>query len=179
MVIIGYEGQSDGEFFDTLLDTYELDKNNVIYYEFKGKDNLFKISHLNYDEIEEDLAKIDRILLVVDADNKKDPNPNRGYEASEKKLKEIIENLEFDVPVDYYIMCDEEREGNLESFLLSILDDEQKECIKKFRDCYKYELTDKWAYSTFYKDKKYPFDYSHPNFDELKQKLTNLFKEQK
>ena len=85
--------------------------------------------------------------------------------------------MAFDVSVDYYIMCDEKKEGHLESFLLSVLEDEQKECIESFRDCYKYELTDKWAYNEFYKQKKYPFDFSHDNFKELKTKLTNLFKE--
>ena len=177
MVIIAYEGKSDGEFFDTLLDEYNLDKNAVTYYDFTGKDNLFNISHQHYKEIEEKYINIvNKILLVVDADNKTDPNPNRGYDASEKALKKLIEDLSFeDISIDYYIMCDENKEGNLESFLLSVLDEEQKECIRRFRECYKYELTDKWAYNTFYKQKKYPFDFSHPNFNELKEKLQNLF----
>ena len=181
MVIIAYEGKSDGEFFDALLDKYDLDKSQILYYEFKGKDNLFNIGHKHYVEIEKKyLNKVSNILLVVDADNKKDPNPNRGYEASQKALKTLIEDLSFeDVSMDYYIMCDENREGNLESFLLSVLDEEQKKCIMEFRECYKYELTDKWAYNTFHKQKKYPFDFQHQNFDELKQKLQNLFKEQK
>jgi len=177
MVIIAYEGKSDREFFDSLLNTYKLDKNKVIYYDFKGKDNLFNIGHAHYDEIEGDLKIINKILLVVDADNEKDPNPNRGYDASEKALKKLIEDLSFeDVSIDYYIMCDENKEGNLESFLLSVLDKEQKECIKQFRECYKYELTDKWAYNTFYKQKKYPFDFNHQNFKSLKDKLIDLFK---
>ena len=180
MVIIAYEGKSDGEFFDNLLDTYGLDKNQVIYYNFEGKDNLFNISHSHYDEIAEDLLKIDKILLVVDADNKKDPNPNRGYEASEKALKNLIDDLDFeDVFIDYYIMCDENKEGYLESFLLSVLDNKQKECIQEFKSCFEYDLTDKWIYNSFYKHNKYPFDFQHPNFQPLKQKLINLFKEQK
>ncbi|CAA6819561.1 MAG: Unknown protein [uncultured Sulfurovum sp.] len=179
MVIIAYEGKSDGEFFDSLLDTCGLDKDSVYYYDFEGKDNLFNISHQYYDEIEKNfLSKVNKILLVVDADNEKDPNPNRGFIASENKLKETIKGLSFFVPIDYYIMCDENNEGNLESFLLSILDDTQKECIQKFRDCYKYELTDKWAYNSFYKQKKEPFDFEHPNFNTLKQKLQTLFKEE-
>ena len=178
MVIIAYEGKSDGEFFDTLLDEYGLDKNEVIYYDFRGKDNLFNANHAHYDEIENKyLTKIDKILLVVDADNKKDPNPNRGYEASEEALKTLIEDLDFeDVSIDYFIMCDENKEGYLESFLLSILDDKQKECIEEFKTCFKYELTDKWIYNSFYKHNQHPFDFNHPNFNELKQKLQTLFK---
>jgi len=181
MVIIAYEGKSDGEFFDTLLDEYNLDKNEVIYYEFKGKDNLLNIGHEHYDEIEKKYLKIvNKILFVVDADNKKDPNPNRGYDASEKALNELIEDLSFeDVCMDYYIMCDENREGYLESFLLSVLDDKQKECIEAFKDCFEYELTDKWVYNSFYKHNNYPFDFNHPNFEPLKQKLKTLFKEEK
>jgi len=58
---------------------------------------------------------------------------------------------------------------------LSILDEKQKGCISDFKACYKYELTDKWIYNTFYKQKRYPFDFNHKNFDELKEKLKNLF----
>jgi len=183
MVIIGFEGKSDGEFFDTLLDEYHLDKNKVIYYDFKGKDNLFNISHEHYDEIEQKyLAKVYKILLVVDADNKKDPNPNRGYEASEEALKTLIDDLAFeDVFIDYFIVCDENKEGYLESFLLSVLDKTQKECIQKFKKCFEYELTDKWVYNSFYKHNRHPFNFSHQNFNELKLKLKlkNLFKEEK
>jgi len=180
MVIIAYEGKSDGEFFDTLLSEYNLPFNEVIYYDFEGKDNLFNIGHDYYDEIEKThLSKIEKILLVVDADNEKDPNPNRGYGASEKALKKLIKDLSFeDVFIDYYIMCDNKKEGNLESFLLSVLDDEQIKCIKNFRECYKYELSDKWAYNTFYKQKKEPYNFEHENFNNLKQKLKNLFKEE-
>ncbi len=175
MVIIAYEGKSDGEFFDSLLEEYKLSKNEVIYYDFQGKDNLFNISHSYYDEIEKMQNKLDAMLLVVDADNKKDPNPNRGYEASEQKIKELIENLEFNMPIDYYIMCDEKQEGYLESFLLSVLNNEQKKCIESFKKCFQYELIDKWVYNSFYKHNKYPFDFSHENFTTLKQKLQDLF----
>lgn len=173
MVVIAYEGKSDGEFFDSLLDTYGLP--NATYYDFEGKDNILNLSHKYYDEIEKDLDKIEKMLIVVDADNEKDSNPNRGYEASEKALQTLIENLNFSISIEYHIMCDTQRKGNLESFLLSVLNDEQKECIDKFKECYEYELTDKWAYNTFYKQKKHPFDFNHSNFDELKQKLHNLF----
>lgn len=176
MVIIAYEGKSDRDFFDTLIKSYELPYNEVIFYDFEGKDNLLNISHSYYDEIEKKhIGKIDKILFVVDADNKKDHNPNRGYEASEKALIKLIEDLGFNIPIDYHIMCDENREGHLESFLLSVLDDEQKKCINTFKECYKYDLSDKWVYNTFYKQMQHPFDFNHKNFNTLKQKLQNLF----
>jgi len=178
MVAILFEGKSDGRFFNDILNVYNLSV-DVIYYDFKGKDNLFNIGHKFYDEIEEDIKNIGRIqklLIVADADNPKDPNPNRGYKATESKIEEIIQNLDFDIPIDYYIMCDENQEGYLESFLLSVLDEKQKKCIEDFKSCFKYELTDKWVYNSFYKHNKHPFDFTHPNFNKLKDKLTDLFK---
>lgn len=173
MVIIAYEGKTDEEFLNSLLDAYQLPK--VTYYNFEGKDNILNISHSYYDEIESNIKKIEKILIIVDADNKKDPNPNRGYEASEKALCQLIEDLGFDVSIEYHIMCNDNKEGHLESFLLSVLDDEQKKCFEKFKECYQYELSDKFVYNTFYKQMQHPFDYNHPNFNELKQKLQNLF----
>lgn len=179
MVAILFEGKSDKEFFDSLLSEYNLPKDQVIFKNFEGKDKLFDLSHTHYNAIETDISagKIDKILLVVDADNENDLNPNRGYSASKTKLQETIQNLSFNVPVNYHIMCDENHEGNLESFLLSVLDDEQKKCVNSFKKCYKYPLTDKWAYNTFYKQKRHPFDYQHPNFLPLKEKLTYLFQD--
>jgi hypothetical protein len=180
MVIIAYEGKSDRDFFDSILSFYGLAEDNVIYFDFEGKDNLLNISHSYYAEIEKQYVdKIDKMLIVVDADNEKDSNPNRGYEASQVALMQLIKDLDFNIPIKYHIMCDSKKEGNLESFLLSVLDDKQKECIANFKECYQYELTDKWVYNTFYKHKKYPFDYEHPNFEELKKKLIELFEDTK
>ena len=178
MVAILFEGISDEEVLKSIIKEYDLEINKVIFYDFKGKDNIFNISHEYYDEIqnEVEIGRIEKILIIVDADNPKDPNPNRGYEASKQKLKETISDLEeFGVSIDYYIMCDMNKKGNLESFLLSVLDKEQQDCIKKFRECYKHNLSDKAVYNTFYKQKKEPFDFNHSNFDLLKEKLKNLF----
>ncbi len=178
MVAILFEGISDENFFNSILDEYKLPKNEVTFLKFDGKDNIFKVSHKNYDYLETDIdaGKITKAIIVVDADNEKDLNPNRGFEASKNKIEEIITHLDFSISIDYYIMCDEKKEGNLESFLLSVLEDEQKECISKFRDCYKHNLSDKWIYNTFYKQKKEPFNFQHSNFNLLKEKLENLFK---
>ena len=177
MVAILYEGKSDGNFFDDLIEAYGLPKEYIIHYNFEGKDNLFNLSHKYYDEIAEDIenGRVESLFIVTDADNPKDPNPYRGYGATKSKLEELIKNLDFAIPIDYYIFCDENKNGYLESFLLSVLDDEQKKCIEEFKECFKYDLTDKWIYNSFYKHNQYPFDFSHPNFTILKTKLTNLF----
>ncbi|NPA50376.1 MAG: hypothetical protein GXO02_01950 [Epsilonproteobacteria bacterium] len=179
MVVFIVEGITDKEFFEDFLNSLNIEKAKYEFKIFKGKDNIFKLSHCLYNEIEKELDIIDKLFIAVDADDPKDKCPIRGYKQTEEKLKELIKNLDFKLPVDYFIFSDEEKEkGYLESFLLSVLDNEQKECIEEFKNCYKYELSDKWVFNTFYKQKKYPFDYNHPNFNELKQKLINLFKEE-
>ena len=169
MVAILHEGKTDKNFFTTLFQSYDLDVNEdkVKYYNFEGIDNIFQVGHSYYDEIESDNI-VSKMLIVIDADN--------NYKEHQEKLEELIGNLDFkSIDIDFFIMSDESQEGNLESFLLSVLDDEQKECIKTFRECYSYILNDKWAYNTFYKQKKHPFDFNHENFNILKQKLNNLF----
>ena len=103
----------------------------------------------------------------MDADDK--------YEQREKDLQRLIHDLDFDIEIDYFIMRGDGKNGNLESFLLSCLDDEQKECLKTFLACYSYDFTDKHIYNIFYKDKKHPFDFDTPTFHELKFKLGELF----
>ena len=178
MVEIIVEGKTDAEFLNDFINSnFNIAREKFDIKVFDGKDNIFKLNHKYYDEIEEMLHIIDSIIIFADADDPNDTSPIRGFEETEKKLKELIENLDFNIPIDYYIFCDERKEGYLESFLLSVLDDNQKECIQSFKECYKYDLTDKWVYNSFYKQKNYPFDYSNPNFSQLKIKLQNLFKE--
>jgi hypothetical protein len=179
MVAIIVEGKGDKEILEQICKAYSLPVEKIDYQNFEGKDNILNIDHKYYDELEKqitDLEKIDKILIIVDADYKDDKNPDRGFEATEKKLKKVIYDLNFNISIDYFIMCDEKREGNLESFLLSILDNEQKECISEFKKCYFHQLSDKFVYNTLYKDKRHPFDFNHKNFDILREKLENLFK---
>jgi len=178
MVAILFEGKSDGKFFDDIIEQYNLPKEKVTYYDFEGKDNIFNINHKYYTEIESDIEinKIQKIFIVVDADNPKDPNLCRGYDASSTALKSLISDLSFNIPIDHYIMCNTEKEGYLESFLLSVLDDTQIQCVTDFKSCFTYELSDKWIYNSFYKHNNHPFDFSHENFNVLKTKLQTLFK---
>ncbi len=178
MVVFVVEGKTDIKFFRDFIEELDISKDRYEFKNFEGKDNIFKLNHKLYDEIEDELDIIDKILIAVDADDPKDYSPIRGYQETQKRLEELIEDLDFNIPIDFFIFSDQEKEkGYLESFLLSVLDDEQQECIKKFKECYKYDLSDKWVFKEFYKQKQYPFDYSHPNFNTLKQKLKNLFEE--
>jgi len=176
MVVIVTEGKSDIEFFEEFLKELDISRERYEFKNFEGKDNIFKLNYSIYNEIEKELDIIDKLLIVVDADDSKDSSPIRGYKATEDQLKELITNLDFKIDIDYFIFHNGDKEsGYLESYLLSVLDDEQKVCIEEFKKCYRYNLSDKFVFNTFYKQKKYPFDFSHQNFNELKEKLINLF----
>jgi hypothetical protein len=176
MVIFIVEGVTDKEFFEDFLTNLHIDKSKYEFRNFKGKDNIFNLNHQYYNRIEDELDIIDKIFIAVDADDPKDSCPTRGYTQTEKKLQELISDLNFDLMIDYFIFSDESKQkGYLESFLLSVLDEQQQKCINDFQNCYRYELSDKWVFNTFYKQKSHPFDYEHPNFNELKTKLKNLF----
>ncbi len=172
MVALLHEGQTDRTFFDTILKAYDLPnyEENIKYYDFGGVGNIFKVGHKYYDTLEKEIevGKISRALIIVDADDK--------YEQREKDLQRLIHDLGFDIEIDYFIMRGDGKNGNLESFLLSCLDDEQKECLKTFLACYSYDFTDKHIYNIFYKDKKHPFDFNTPVFNELKSKLEELLR---
>ncbi len=177
MVAILFEGKTDIAFFDTLVKYYQLNPDQIIYKNFEGKDNLFNLVHEHYNSLEESIKqeRITSLLIIVDADNPKDPSPCRGYQETLTNLRTLRDNLDFDIPIDFYIMCDNNQQGYLESFLLSVLDAPQRKCIDVFKDCFQYELSDKWVYNSFYKHNQHPFDFSHPNFDVLKTKLQTLF----
>ena len=176
MVIIITEGETDIEFIRDFIDaSLNVPRDKYEFKNFEGKDNIFNRVHKIYDEIESELEIIDGIFITADADDPKDPSPIRGYHETEEALKALMGDLDFGVPMDHYIFCDDNREGFLESFLLSVLDDEQKQCVQNFKECYRYEISDKLTYNTFYKQRKHPFDFSHKNFTELKTKLQTLF----
>ena len=170
MVAILHEGKTDRAFFDNILKAYRLpnDEENVKYYDFGGVDNIFKVGYKHYDTLEEEIrvGKISKALIVADADN--------NYDERESNLKTLIDDLDFNIEIDYFIMSGKNHTGNLESFLLSSLDDEQKKCLKTFLDCYAHEFSDKHIYNIFYKDKRHPFDFNTPVFNDLKSKLEKL-----
>ncbi len=81
---------------------------------------------------------------------------------------------------DIYVTCDPNtKEGYLESLILSSIPVEQKDCIEKFLKCndFKSKENHKAILNQIYNIAypKAPYDFSHSNFDELKQKLQNLY----
>ena len=177
MVGIIVEGKTDEEFLEDFLAHLGFARDSYNIIAFGGKDNIFQLSHNQYDRLEKEISvkKIKALLVTCDADDPRDPSPIRGYEETQNHLHSLIENLNFQIPIKTHIFCDDNHLGYLESFLLSILDDGQKECIADFKECYQYDLTDKWIFNSFYKQKEHPFDYDHSRFDELKEKIQSLF----
>jgi len=177
MVGIIVEGKTDEEFLEDFLGHLGFARDSYTIKVFDGKDNIFQLTHTHYDRLEKEILakKIKALLIVCDADDPKDSCPIRGYDVTQNRLDNLITDLAFPLSVSTHIFCDEDRLGFLESFLLSVLDAPQKKCIANFKDCYQYNLTDKWIFNSFYKQKEHPFDYGHSRFDELKEKIQSLF----
>ena len=121
-----------------------------------------------------------KVLFVVDADYSKNDVVTGGYVNTEAKIIELIKQLELNGVADYFISCDpENKNGNLEHLLLSSVEQDKRSCIESFVDCIQdmdAESNKKIifaAYQTIFKEAPYNFD--HPNFDELKLKIDWLF----
>ncbi len=82
---------------------------------------------------------------------------------------------------EIYIVCDPAtEEGYLESLILSTIPDEHKECINSFLNCSNFSSKEnhKAILNQIYKMgyPNVPYNFSHPNFDNLKNKLKALLK---
>ena len=185
-VAIFHEGNSkqtnDNALLKLLLEKLELPTNRVRFVAMGNKSNFFKTDNENYKQLIKDiqLEEISKILFVVDADSVENDALYGGFENTQTKLREIIDQLGIGNISDMYIMCDPETQnGYLESFILSTIPDEQKECIDAFMDCSDFgpRENDKAILNQIYKIAypNEPFDLSHPNFNELKTKLQTLF----
>ena len=173
---------ADKKLIRTLIEKLGLPESSIIYYAFGSKNEFFKITNLNYIELKEyvEAETIDRILFIVDADHEKDDAKYKGYENTEKELKNIIDELGFNDFACFYIVCDHvTKTGYLESLILASLSAEKRNCIERFIECS--EINPKQIHKTIinnlytiaYPDPPYNFEHAH--FDELKAELTNLF----
>jgi len=185
-VAILHEGKSDksldNEILKLLLTKLELNINQVEFFGFGTKSNFFKKDNPKYNrltlQIEEE--SINKVLFVVDADYRENDSIYGGLENTTNELNNIINELSLSCISDIYITCDPLKdEGYLESLLLASIPQKQKECIETFLNCSDFESKEnhKAILNQIY-TKAYPnapYDFSHKNFDDLKQKLINLF----
>ncbi|MDO8454298.1 MAG: hypothetical protein Q7S59_06990 [Sulfurimonas sp.] len=185
-VAILHEGNSkktnDNELLKLLIENLGHDIDKVEFFGFGTKSNFFKIEDTKYAElklqIEEEL--ISKILFVVDADYEANDSVSGGFENTKNELNNVLIKLSLSDIADIYVTCNPQtKDGYLESLILSTIPIKQKKCIETFLDCseFKSKENHKSVLNEIYK-KAYPnapYDFSHPNFDELKQKLNNLF----
>ncbi|MDM8568729.1 hypothetical protein QUF50_04295 [Thiotrichales bacterium HSG1] len=187
-VTILHEGNAkktnDNLLLKLLIENLKLDVNRVEFFGMGSKSNFFKLENDTYNSIKMGINDeiISKILFVIDADYEKNDRIYGGYENTENGLKNIIDKLKFTDYSDVYITCDPKtKDGYLESLILSTIPEEHKNCIEDFLECSEFKSKDNHKsilyhiYNIAYPQK--PYDFSHENFDLLKQKLKNLFNE--
>lgn len=187
-IAILHEGNAkktnDNELLKLLISELNLNIEQVIFFGLGTKSNFFNANNREYkillQKIEE--RTIERVLFVVDADYENNDSKYGGYKNTKEELEKVIKLLNLKKQSDIYITCDpREKCGYLESLILSTIPEKQKECIETFLECsdFKSKENHKAILNQIYKTAypKAPFDFSHANFDELKEKLKNLFEE--
>lgn len=178
----GHAGKSeDNWLLKKLIAVLGFDESRVLFYGMGTKSNFFKHDHKDYRELRQQIAtdQIGKVLFVVDADFQKDDKTYGGYENSLTALRKMVNDFNISDISQFYICCDPAtKKGNVESLLLSTLDDEKRTCINSFLVCSDFKAKEnskailKQIYRIAYP--KAPFDFEHPNFDELKSKLKAL-----
>ena len=183
-VAILHEGNPDKEFLKLLLIDLGLNENKVEFFKFGSKSNFFKRDNPKYKRLKLQIEEqeINKILFVVDADYEVNDNTYGGYKNTDHELYKLINDLTLLFSSEVYIMCDPNtQDGYLESLILSSIPEKQKACIESFLDCSEFNSkeNDKAILNQIYKNAypNTPYDFSHTNFNELKEKLTNLLKE--
>jgi hypothetical protein len=172
------EGEADREFLVGFLNHLKKEGLNIdnplSFIEVKKtKSKLLDKNSYKFDK----LKKIKKALFLVDCDFERDDKRCGGCENSRRCLEELIEEFaKRGIECDYFLF-----DNNLEAFLLSTVDNNSKICFEDLKSCLELEEKAKHqkALICIYKGlyPKSPFDFSHPNFDELKKKIFWLFKE--
>lgn len=185
-VAILHEGNAkktnDNLLLKLLIENLALESDKVEFFGVGAKSNFFKKATNSYRLLlsRMDEGEISKVLFVVDADYEKNDQKYGGYKNTNDSLVNIISDLNLTSCADIYITCDpKNKEGYLESFILSTIPHEHKICIENFLSCsdFKSKENHKSILNHLYKIAypNTPFDLSHKHFNELKQKLKKLF----
>lgn len=122
--------------------------------------------------------KIHKLFFIFDCDFEKDDEKCGGMELSKKCFDNLIKNLKLpkNYDLDNYIF-----NTNLEHFLLKTI--KENKCYNDFDNlvqCLELEKLkpNKKPIANLYNNlyPKSPYDFNHPDFDTLKEKLIKLFK---
>lgn len=186
MVIIT-EGEDDKKFLISLLQhlrknhLINVDENfnfNNIIEKKTSKSKLLDVSSYDKLKIKIETKNIQKLLFIFDSDFEKDDKKCNGFENSKKCIEILKKDLNLDVQIDYYIF-----HRNLDYFLLTTINNAK--CYNEFESLHKCLNLDevkpnKKPVANMYRELyPYPqFDFNHKQFDDLKQKLQNLFEKQ-
>jgi hypothetical protein len=171
MVKIIVEGDDDRKFIEKFFKHLEIDKFEVE--KMGGKSNLLDFEKYKKLSSQKGL-KFDKVLFLFDSDFEKDDKKCGGLVNSTKCIENLIKELNWEIKIDYYIF-----DKNLDYFLLETIKDCKNE-FDNFINCIDIVQLkpNKKPIANLYRDlyPKEPFDFSHKNFDILKQKIINLCK---
>ena len=180
MKIILHEGKDDKKYIKKICKHLEFDVTDENFYEMGGKSAFFKEDNDIYLLIKSN-PRISKILFVLDADYKENDSKYGGYENTENEIKKIIRKLELVDKCDYSITCNPNtKDGYFETLFFSSVPDSLKKCYEEFMLCsgfkekenYKTVMTKLHELASPSK----PYDFNHPNFEDITTKLKNLFK---
>jgi hypothetical protein len=180
MVKIVCEGRSDKNYLSKFLSFLEIKHSDDNFIVMGNKSAVLDIEHVNYKTLLTLVKanKVEKTLFVVDADFEKDNQQYGGYYNTHNALKRLSTGLE--LQSSCYIACDPlTQEGYFESLLLSTVEDKVKVCGNSYLECIDSKKRDdhKNILEQLFKLTKpeKPYDFSHKNFNDLKEKLNELF----
>jgi len=183
MVRVICEGKSDVKQIKSILTFLKIDFKERHFIFTNGKSFIVDSTTPAYQTLLEHIANgfVQKILFVVDVDNVENDQSLSGKGNTLSKIQTLQKDLNIEAMSDYYLACDPQTQtGYFESLLLSTVDKEVIKCYEAFRTCsaLNSKALDKNILTELHnltKPEK-PYDFNHQNFNELKQKLTNLFK---
>jgi len=181
MVKIVCEGKTDKNKISEILAFLEIPYNDDNFIVVGNKQNLLNNNIVEYRTLKSKINNdmVSNVLFLVDVDYKKD-DTTHGYKNTQARIIKLIKDLILEEISDYCLLCDpKSKDGFLESLLLSTVPEDVKKCFDELLECKEltYKHNHKNILEEFYRISKpiKPYDFNHQNFDELKQKLQNLF----
>jgi len=180
MRIILHEGKDDKKYIKKICKELNIEINDENFYEMGDKSSFFKEDNINYNLLRNN-PRISKILFVLDADYEKNDSKYGGYDNCEKEIKKVRRNLKlFDIS-DHCITCNPNtKDGYFETLFFSCVPDNLKKCYDEFMKCSGFK--EKENYKTMMTklhelaSPNKPYDFDHPNFKDIKDKLIDLFK---
>jgi hypothetical protein len=185
MVKIVCEGKGDIKNLKNLLNFLKISFHDEDFLSTNGKSFLLDKDLNEYTILSTKVKEgfIQKILFIVDVDNVENDYSLCGMENTITKIEALQKDLNIENISDCFLACDPKtKKGYFESLLLSTVDKEVITCYEEFRTCsaLNSKSVDKNILTELHnltKPEK-PYDFEHENFNELKEKLKNLFKEE-